>query len=120
MNTLPLAFALLLSFADPPAAPKLGPHDWPMAARNYENTRYSELDQIKTENVKNLKPAWTFDTGIHRGQEAAPIIVGKTMYVVTPWPNVLYAFDLTKPGPAVKWKYEPKPSAFAKGVACCD
>jgi PQQ-dependent dehydrogenase (methanol/ethanol family) len=94
--------------------------DWPIPAKNYSNTRYSELDQITTENVKNLKPAWTFDTGVHRGQEAAPIVANNTMFVVTPWPNVLYAFDLTKPGPAVKWKYEPKPAPFAKGVACCD
>ena len=91
-----------------------------MAAKNYANTRYSELDQITAENVKGLKLAWKFDTGVHRGQEAAPIVAGNTMYVVTPWPNVLYAFDLSKPGPAVKWKYEPKPAAFAKGVACCD
>ena len=94
--------------------------DWPMAAKNYANTRYSELDQITPENVKDLKPVWTFDTGIHRGQEAAPIVVENTMYVVTPWPNALYAFDLTKPGPAVKWKYVPKNAPFAKGVACCD
>ncbi|MDY3560021.1 PQQ-binding-like beta-propeller repeat protein, partial [Gemmata sp. JC673] len=52
--------------------------------------------------------------------EAAPIVAGDTMFVVTPWPNVPYAFDLTKPGPAVKWKYEPKPVPFAKGGACCD
>ena len=91
-----------------------------MAAKDYANTRFSPLDQITTETVKHLRPAWTFDTGIHRGQEAAPVVVGDTMYVVTPWPNALYAFDLTKPGPAVRWKYEPKPSPFAKGVACCD
>lgn len=100
----------------PPAAGA----DWPMAAKDYANTRYSELDQITPENAKDLKRAWTFDTGIHRGQEAAPVVVGNTMYVVTPWPNALYAFDLTKPGPAVKWRYVPKTAPFAKGVACCD
>ena len=42
------------------------------------------------------------------------------MYVVTPYPNVLYALDLAKPGAAIKWKYEPKPAAAAQGVACCD
>lgn len=111
---------LLLAPRDNAQAPAPNTVDWPMAAHDYANTRYSDLNQITTENVKDLKPAWTFDTGIHRGQEAAPIIVGDTMYVVTPWPNVLYAFDLTKPGPAVKWRYEPKPAPFAKGVACCD
>jgi glucose dehydrogenase len=68
--------------------------EWPISAKNYVNTRYSELTQINAENVKSLKLAWTFDTGVRRGQEAAPIVDGQTMYVVTPYPNVLYALDL--------------------------
>jgi lanthanide-dependent methanol dehydrogenase len=119
-----LLFASVFSCAvlTPGGSPGQAPAgtDWPMPAKNYANTRYSELDQITPENVKNLKPAWTFDTEVRRGQEAAPIVAGNTMYLVTPWPNVLFAFDLTKPGPAVKWRYEPKPAPFAKGVACCD
>src|SRR5690349_15503070 len=63
---------------------------WPMAAKDYANTRYSELDQINTENAKDLKPVWTFSVGVNRGQEAAPIVVDNTMYVVTPYPNILY------------------------------
>src|SRR5919107_3529588 len=90
-----------------------------MPAKDYASTRYSGLDQINTENVKNLKVAWTFSTGVNRGQEAAPLVVGQTMYVVTPYPNILYALDLANGG-AVKWKYEPKPVAAAQGVACCD
>ena len=92
---------------------------WPMAAKNYANTRYSGLNEITAANVKNLREAWTFSTGVNRGQEAAPIVVRSTMYVVTPYPNILFAFDLNKPGEA-KWKYEPKPAAAAQGVACCD
>ena len=62
--------------------------------------------------------AFTFSTGINRGHEAAPLVVGDTMYVVTPFPNILYALDLT-PGNAggMRWKYEPKPAAAAQGVA---
>src|SRR3954449_9986397 len=93
---------------------------WIMAAKNYASTRYSTLSEINTGNAKNLKLAWTFSTGLTRGHEAAPLIVNNTMYVVTPWPNILYALDLTKPGAPLKWSYEPKPSAAAKGVACCD
>jgi PQQ-dependent dehydrogenase (methanol/ethanol family) len=55
-----------------------------------------------------------------RGQEAAPIVAGNTMFVVTPYPNLLYALDLAKPGAPVKWKFEPKPDAASQGVACCD
>ena len=90
-----------------------------MAGRNYANTRYSGLGQINSQNVKGLREAWKFETGVHRGQEAAPIVVGDTMYVVTPYPNILYALDLKNPR-TVKWKYEPKPAPAAKGVACCD
>src|SRR6478609_4267247 len=46
---------------------------WLMPAKDYANRRYSGLDQINTDNVKNLKVAWTFSTGIMRGQEAAPL-----------------------------------------------
>jgi hypothetical protein len=42
------------------------------------------------------------------------------LYLVTPWPNTLYALDLTRPGAPMKRAYEPKPVAAAKGVACCD
>ena len=91
------------SLAEPPAG------QWVMAGKNYANTRYSDLDQINTGNVKNLTLAWTFSTGVLHGHEAAPLVVGDTLYVVTPFPNILYALDLTSQG-ALKWKYEPNPS----------
>jgi lanthanide-dependent methanol dehydrogenase len=97
-----------------------GDGDWPMAARDYASTRYSPLADVDTQTVKGLKVAWTFSTGLERGHEAAPLVVGNTMYVVTPYPNVLYAFDLTQPGATVKWRYEPRPDPAAQGVACCD
>jgi lanthanide-dependent methanol dehydrogenase len=93
---------------------------WTMAPRDYANTRYSGLDQITMANARELHVAWTFSTGVLRGQEAAPLVIGSTMYVVTPFPNILYALDLSQPGAPVKWKYEPKPVAAAQGVACCD
>src|SRR4051794_28886100 len=92
---------------------------WPMAALNHQNTRYSELAQITTSNVKDLKQVWNFETGVKRGHEAAPVIANDTMYLVTPFPNYLYAFDL-KNNFKVKWKYDPKPAPFSQGVACCD
>jgi PQQ-dependent dehydrogenase (methanol/ethanol family) len=94
--------------------------EWPMAARDYASTRYSPLDQVTVSNVRSLKVAFTFDTGVNRGQEAAPLVVGTTMYVVAPFPNYLYALDLTKPGAPMKWKFEPNPDAKSQGVACCD
>jgi PQQ-dependent dehydrogenase (methanol/ethanol family) len=93
---------------------------WLMATKDYANQRFSGLDQINAQNVNQLKLAWTFSTGLLRGEEAAPLVVGDTMYVVTPFPNYLYALDLTKPGAALKWKYDPEPDASSQGVACCD
>jgi lanthanide-dependent methanol dehydrogenase len=90
-----------------------------MAAKNYQNTRFSGLDQINAANVAGLKAVWTFSTGVDKGQEAAPIVVGDTMYVVTPYPNYLYALDLKNSG-AAKWKYDPGVERAAQGVACCD
>lgn len=92
---------------------------WVMAPKNYASTRYSGLDQITTENVRNLGLAWTFSTGQLRGHEAAPIVVGSTMYIVTPFPNILHALDLARSG-ALKWSYDPKPNRAAIGIACCD
>jgi PQQ-dependent dehydrogenase (methanol/ethanol family) len=113
-------FACALACAMPMLAAGANDGDWPMAARDYANTRYSPLDQIHTGNVKDLKPAFTFSTGVVRGHEAAPIVVGSTMYIVAPYPNYLYALDLSQPGAPMKWRYDPKPDAAAQGVACCD
>jgi alcohol dehydrogenase (cytochrome c) len=93
---------------------------WVMPAKDFASTRYSTLSEIDTSNVKNLKLAWTFSTGLTRGHEAAPLVVNNTMYVITPWPNLLYALDLTKPGASRKWTYSPSPSRSSQGVACCD
>jgi PQQ-dependent dehydrogenase (methanol/ethanol family) len=93
---------------------------WSMPAKNYASTRFSTLTQINSTNVSTLKLAWSFSTGLTRGHEAAPLVVDNTMYIVTPWPNILYALDLTKPGAPVKWTYSPNPSASSQGVACCD
>src|SRR5919112_3701280 len=93
---------------------------WIMPARNYASTRYSALDQITTQNAKQLQLAWSFSTGVTRGHEAAPLVVDNTMYIVTPFPNYLYALDLTQPGAPAKWTFKPDPALASQGVACCD
>src|SRR5690606_38233983 len=93
---------------------------WIMAAHDYASTRFSSLAQITRDNVSTLRVAWTFSTGLVRGHEAAPLVAGNTMFLVTPYPNVLYALDLTRPGAPLKWKFEPRPVAASQGVACCD
>jgi alcohol dehydrogenase (cytochrome c) len=101
-------------------APNPAPGEWTMQARDYANSRYSPLDQINTSNVGQLQVAWTFSDGVLHGHEGAPLVVNNTMYVVTPWPDIAYALDLTKPGAPIKWKFEPNPTPLAQGKACCD
>ena len=96
------------------------PGEWTSEARDYANTRYSPLDQINAGNVANLRLAWSFSDGTQYGHEGAPLVVGDTMYLVTPFPNIAYALDLTKPSPSIKWAYKPNPSPVAIGKACCD
>jgi alcohol dehydrogenase (cytochrome c) len=94
--------------------------EWHLPAGDYANTRFSPLSQITTENVSNLRVVTTFSTGIPRGHEGNPLVVDGTMYVVTPFPNILYALDLTQPGAPMKWQYDPKADPRAVGIACCD
>jgi PQQ-dependent dehydrogenase (methanol/ethanol family) len=93
---------------------------WIRPAKDYASTRFSGLAEINASNVKNLRAIATFSTGVLHGHEAAPIVVGSTMYVITPFPNYVYALDLTKPGLPIKWTFNPKPELAAQGVACCD
>jgi PQQ-dependent dehydrogenase (methanol/ethanol family) len=113
-----LLLAALLPFAAVATAPVSG--EWSMPAHDYASTRYSPLAEIGTANVEQLKVDFTFSTGVNRGQESAPIVVGGTMFIVSPFPNFVYALDLTKPGAPTKWTFKPKPEPAAQGVACCD
>ena len=92
---------------------------WVLQTGDYANTRYSELNQITKDNVGDLQVAWTFSTGVLRGHEGSPIVVGDMMYVHTPFPNIVYALDLSKDGQIV-WKYEPKQDPDVIPVMCCD
>lgn len=93
---------------------------WTMPAGDYGNTRYSPLDQINTTNVSNLHVVGEISTGILHGHEGNPLVVGGTLYIVTPYPDKLMAVDLTKPGFPVKWTFNPNPDIRSVGVACCD
>ena len=93
--------------------------NWAMPTGNYANHRYSELDGINKDNVKDLQVAWTFSTGVLRGHEGGPLVIGDTMYVHTPFPNKVYAMDLNEEG-AIKWVYEPKQDPSVIPVMCCD
>jgi PQQ-dependent dehydrogenase (methanol/ethanol family) len=104
-----------------PRGSMVGPQgEWHLPALDGANSRYSELNQITRENVGQLQIEATISTGIPHGHEGAPLVVNDTMYVVTPFPNYLLAFDITKEGYPLKWKYDPLADPTAVGIACCD
>lgn len=93
---------------------------WVMPNANYAGWNYSELDQVNADNVADLRVAWTFQTGVNDSHEGQVIVVGDTMYLLTPKPNVLYALDLTRDG-VVKWSFAPDMPDLAQAIAsaCC-
>jgi PQQ-dependent dehydrogenase (methanol/ethanol family) len=95
------------------------PKNWAMPTGDYANTRYSKLNQINKDNVKNLQAKWTFSTGVLRGHEGGPLVIGDVMYVHTPFPNIVYALDLNNDG-RILWKYEPKQDPNVIPIMCCD
>jgi alcohol dehydrogenase (cytochrome c) len=102
------------------AAPVEGDVEWTSPGKDSALTRYSTLADINARTAKDLRVAFTFSMGVNRGQEAPPIVVGNTLYVVSPYPNTLYALDLTQPGAPLKWRFDPNPEQAAQGMACCD
>ncbi len=94
------------------------PKNWAMQAGNFENQRYSTLNQINKSNVKNMKVAWTFSTGVLRGHEGGPLVIGGMLFVHTPFPNKVFAIDLETQ--KIVWKYEPKQDPTVIPVMCCD
>ena len=114
-----IAFAMPAIANDDVRQQSAKPEQWVLPTGDYANQRYSKLGQINRGNVKNLKVAWTFSTGVLRGHEGAPLVVGNIMYVHTPFPNIVYALDLDQDGKII-WKYEPKQDPSVIPVMCCD
>ncbi len=94
------------------------PNYWASQAGDYANTRYSKLDQINRDNVGKLQVAWTFSTGVLRGHEGGPLVIGDTLYVHAPFPNDVFAIDLNTQ--AIIWSYSPKQNPDTIPVMCCD
>jgi hypothetical protein len=129
LNKIKLALGLVAGFAA--AAPMVASaaadqekaiadaNNWAHPRGNHSNNGHSALTQINKGNVKNLKAAWTFATGVNRGHEGSPLVVGSTMYVHTAFPNNVYALDLNNDQKIV-WSYFPKQDPSVQAVLCCD
>ncbi len=92
---------------------------WAHPRKDYANTGYSGLSQINKSNVKNLKYAWTFATGVNRGHEGAPLVINGVMYIHTAFPNNVYALDLNN-NQKILWSYFPKQDPSVQALLCCD
>lgn len=95
------------------------PGNYAIQTMDYQNTRFSPLEDINRENVGDLQVAWTFSTGVLRGHEGAPLVIGDVMYVHTPFPNNVFALDLNDDG-RILWRYEPRQDSSVIAVMCCD
>ena len=94
-------------------------NNWVMWGRTYDGSRYSPLDQINKETVGNLQVAWTFSTGVLRGHEGGPLVIGDTMWIHTPVPNKVFSLNLNDQ--TINWMYSPKQDeAVTVPVMCCD
>ena len=78
------------------------PNYWVFPGGNYNNWRYSELDQINTGNAGDLVAAWTFSTGRLQGHEGGPLVLPPSetglasdhLYIHASFPNDVFAIDL--------------------------
>ena len=108
-----------LAAADPDLDQKMrNPDNWASQAGDNANHRWSNLKQIDQDNVGKLQVAWTMSTGVLRGHEGSPLVIGDTLYLHTPFPDNVYAVDLQDQ--TFKWKYEPKQDSDVVPVMCCD
>ncbi len=96
------------------AQPSSNHSEWSAYGHDVGGSRYSPLDQISRQNIKDLKVAWTYRTGVAdvKGRsagkaafEATPILVDGTLYLTTPFSRVIALDPQTG---KERWTYDPK------------
>jgi quinoprotein glucose dehydrogenase len=90
--------------------------DWPAYGGGPEDMRYSLLAQINRGNVKQLKVAWSFDSGEQGGLQTSPIIVDGVLYAYSPSQKVI-ALDAATG--RLRWKFDSGVTGWqpARGLA---
>jgi len=91
--------------------------DWPTYGLDYAESRFSRLNQINAENVKDLGPVWTYDLESTRGVEATPLVVDGMMYVSASW-SVVHAVN-ARTGERI-WTFDPQVNRELGYKGCCD
>jgi alcohol dehydrogenase (cytochrome c) len=104
------------------------PQNWLLHHKNYQGHRFSQLTEINTATVGNLRVAFTVALGgmesggryASGNLEATPLVDDGMMYVTDGWGSV-YAIDVSsgKRG-TIRWRFDPGiDRAWAGDVACC-
>ena len=102
----------LLAAALPAYADSDSDSDWPVYLGGKERSLYSDLKQINKGNVKELKVAWTYDTGDKGEYQANNLIVGGVLFTPTPTRKVV-ALDAATG--MERWKWDPATSVAGAG-----
>ena len=119
MSTASLLDASAASLVDSKSLLAAGDNraEWLTHGRTYDEQRFSPLEQINTNNVKNLGLAWFADLDTARGQEATPLVIDGTIYLTTAWSEVK-AYDAVSG--KLRWEYDPEVPREAGVKLCCD
>ncbi|MEQ8288942.1 MAG: PQQ-binding-like beta-propeller repeat protein, partial [Gammaproteobacteria bacterium] len=103
------------------------PNYWAFPGGDYNNWRYTELNQINTGNASKIVTAWTFSTGRLQGHEGGPLVLPPSatglssdhLYIHSSFPNDVFAINLDTL--AITWFHEPQQDeAETVPVMCCD
>ena len=92
-------------------------NEWLTHGRTYSEQRHSSLNQINSENIKNLNIEWFYDLDSSRGHEATPLVIDGIMFTTGAW-SVVYANDAVTG--ELKWKYDPRVPRDKANYLCCD
>ena len=92
-------------------------NDWPTIGLDYAETRFSKLNKINADNVKQLGLVWSYPLESSRGVEATPVVVDGIMYQTASW-SVVHAID-ARTGKQL-WTYDPKIDREKGYKGCCD
>jgi alcohol dehydrogenase (cytochrome c) len=68
------------------------PGNWLMYSGTYNGWRFSKLNQITAQNVKNLRVKWLFQGRHVEKFETTPLVIDGVMYLTRP-ENAIYALD---------------------------
>ncbi|HLF33593.1 MAG TPA: PQQ-binding-like beta-propeller repeat protein [Cyclobacteriaceae bacterium] len=77
---------------------------WEITGGDPSTIRYSSLDQVNLENIKELKPAWVHHSGSLANVQCNPIVIGRRLFFTTGLQELI-ALDATN-GEEI-WRFKP-------------